>query len=440
MAGPSETLAKTLKMNQLETESGYIALSATDCHTGSSITNPEVIRVTKTNNLARGRRYGRQWFLKGLREELRDSAVMQRQLQKEFEIHSRLRHPSIVQVIGLENVDGLGLCIVEEWVDGITLHEALSHNKLKSSERRRIIRNLVEAVAYLHSQGVVHRDLKPSNIIIRDIGKEMIIIDFGLSDTSDYVELKGAAGTPGFVSPEQIKSGGADPADDIYSIGVIMKILTPHYSSIARRCMAPAGKRPADAGQLQKMILSHDRRPKIIMGLIGVLAVVAAIVFGVLRIHTLEQSAYDSAEKVSKLRTENSENLALIASLNDSLSLVRGYLDEVNDELARITDYEKLKKSIYSDGCRRIDDIMIRADRNVFSKISRGDLQSFNENLSSLLRMLEAAVDEYYRRQGKTSTLSKEDVESLRMNLYNYEALKLSEYQEKWLKGINIGT
>lgn len=96
-----------------ETESGYIGTPDIDRYTGSDIQDVEVIRLTKNNVIARGCRYGRQWFLKGLREELRDSYRMQRQLQKEFEIHSRLRHPSVVQVVGLENINGLGLCIVQ---------------------------------------------------------------------------------------------------------------------------------------------------------------------------------------------------------------------------------------------------------------------------------------------------------------------------------------
>lgn len=113
-------------MNKTEDiESRYVGVPREEGYAGSVMRDVEVIRVSKSNVIARGRRYGRLWFLKGLCEELRDSASMQRQLQKEFEVHSRLRHPSIVQAVGLENVEGLGLCIVQEWVDGVTLHQAL---------------------------------------------------------------------------------------------------------------------------------------------------------------------------------------------------------------------------------------------------------------------------------------------------------------------------
>lgn len=424
-----------------DSESGYLAAIDTDCGLVAEMRDVEILHISRTNVTARGRRYGRQWFLKGLREEFRDSAAMRRQLQKEFEIHSRLRHPSVVQVVGMEYVDGLGLCIVQEWVDGVTLHDALAKDKIKSSERRRIIRNLTETAAYLHSRGVVHRDLKPSNVMIRDIGKEVAVIDFGLADTSDYVEIKGAAGTPGFISPEQMKSGGADPADDVYSLGIIMKLMAHRaYSSIARRCVAPAGRRPADAGHLLKMIRRRDRRPKIIIAISAAIAAVVVFAFAARHIHSLEQSAYDSAGKVSALSAENTENLARIASLNDSLSMLKGNLDEANDELARITDYENLKKSIFSEGSRRIDDILVRADRNIFSKISQGDMLSFNDNLVSLMGKLRTAVEEHYQSCLKSASISREDIESIRTNLYNYEAIKLSEYQEKWLKRINPAT
>lgn len=422
----------------LESESGYLEGLDADCSLVSEMVDVEILHISKTNVTARGRRFGRQWFLKGLREELRNSAAMQRQLQKEFEIHSRLRHPSVVQVVGMEYVNGLGLCIIQEWVEGITLQEALTKQRIKSSERRWIIRNLTEAVAYLHSRGVVHRDLKPSNIMIRDIGKEVVVIDFGLADTSDYVEIKGAAGTPGFVSPEQMKSGGADPADDVYSLGVIMKLMAPRiYSSIVRRCIAPIGKRPTDAGHLLKLIRRQDRLPKVIIGIVAALAAVVVFALAALHIHSLEQSANDSAGKVSEMSAVNTANLTRIASLTDSLSMLKGNLDEANDELARISEYENLKKSMFREGSRSIDDILVRADRNIFSKIPEGDIRSFNTNISGLLEKLRVAVEEHYQTCLKSTSLSIEDIESIRTNLYNYEGIKLSEYQEKWLKRIN---
>lgn len=206
-----------------EQESGYIGMEESGCYIGSAMRDVEILHITATNIIARGRRYGRQWFIKGLREEFRDSTAMRRQLLKEFEIHSRLRHPSVVQVVGLEEIEGVGLCIVQEWVEGTTLREALRKGALNAHDRKQLMYRLTDTVASLHRSGVVHRDLKPSNVMIRNIGREIALIDFGLADTSDYMEWKQPAGTTGFISPEQLQSGGADPADDVYSLGVLMR-------------------------------------------------------------------------------------------------------------------------------------------------------------------------------------------------------------------------
>ena len=89
---------KPYRTDHNEAESGYLEPFETKGFINSTICDVEIIRITKTYVIARGRRYGRQWFLKGLREELRDSTIMQRRLMKEFEIHSRLWHPSVVHV------------------------------------------------------------------------------------------------------------------------------------------------------------------------------------------------------------------------------------------------------------------------------------------------------------------------------------------------------
>ena len=172
-----------LNMAPIETESGYIGETEGSCYVGNSMTDVEVIRVTAINVIARGRRYGRQWLLKGLREELRDSTAMHRQLIKEFEIHSRLLNPAVVQAIGMEEIKGLGTCIVEEWIEGKTLSELIRAGNLTKGDRRRLMRETINAVAYRHRKGIVHRDLKPANIMVRDAGGEAVLIDFGLADT-----------------------------------------------------------------------------------------------------------------------------------------------------------------------------------------------------------------------------------------------------------------
>lgn len=137
-------------MDFYNSESGYIAQEHPECYLGSAVHDVEIIRVTATNVLARGRRYGRQWFLKGLREDYRDSMAMRRRLFKEFELHSRLQHHNIVQAVGLEEIEGLGLCIIQEWLEGITLRDALRSGTLTSADILRVIRELTAAVAYLH--------------------------------------------------------------------------------------------------------------------------------------------------------------------------------------------------------------------------------------------------------------------------------------------------
>ena len=112
--------------------------------------------------LYRAKRYGRWYALKTLTEDaVRQSAYVQ-VLRKELEVLMLMQHPSVVQTIGLEDVNGIGPCIVMEYIDGETLDSILKREELPSlTVRRRMVDELCAAVAYVHSLGIVHRDLKP---------------------------------------------------------------------------------------------------------------------------------------------------------------------------------------------------------------------------------------------------------------------------------------
>ena len=212
------------------------------------------------NVLVRAKRFGQWWILKGLRSDLRQVPEYRFLLQKEFNILSRLQHPNVVKVEALEEVEGYGLCIVMEWIDGETLEEWLAHPRPRRA-RRRVARQLFEVMEFVHSQQVVHRDLKLSNIMITHNGGTLKLIDFGFSDTDNYTILKGPAGTSGYVSPEQQVGENPDVRNDIYSMGVILQKmrLGLSYRLVAKRCLRPLAKRFPNVAELSRYQRSLHR-------------------------------------------------------------------------------------------------------------------------------------------------------------------------------------
>lgn len=118
-----------------------------------------------------------------------------------------------------------------------TLKERMG-NKMLVRTQKRLMRQLLLALAEMRSKGVIHRDLKPDNIMLRRTGKgeeECVIIDFGLATLSDALPyLYFRCGTPGFLSPEIASLANKKEkqvcASDMFSMGCIFyKMLTSHY-------------------------------------------------------------------------------------------------------------------------------------------------------------------------------------------------------------------
>ncbi|MCI6856996.1 MAG: Kae1-associated serine/threonine protein kinase [Bacteroidales bacterium] len=180
----------------------------------SQFTDVTILSTSDVNVVAKAKRYGRWWLLKGLNKKVANQTAYMQRLRKELELLTQLEHPLLVTTIGLEKVDDIGYCIVMEYVEGTTLKEWLKEEQTRK-ERRRIAIQLAEAVDYIHSKGIVHRDLKPENIIVTQNGKNVKLIDFGLADTCSYAILKQPAGTPQYMSPEQMQMTVADVRNDI---------------------------------------------------------------------------------------------------------------------------------------------------------------------------------------------------------------------------------
>ena len=224
--------------------------------------------------LARARRYGRWYVLKALREEWRGNAVYEEWLYKEYSVGVSLDHPNIVRVESFEEVEGLGRCIVMEWVTGVTLGRWKAESGARKAE---VLRQLMDAVGYCHSHGIYHHDIKPSNVLVTPDGR-VKLIDFGLSDGPQYAAFKQPGGTDDFAAPEQCAGAGADHRADIYALGRMVQVLYPHrYRRAVRRALN------ADPGRRQPSVeaLRQSMRPRWCLGAVVLLLLAMATFFAV---------------------------------------------------------------------------------------------------------------------------------------------------------------
>ena len=331
-------------MNQYydSSTSGYLL----DSFEGISrqFTDVTILNTSKVNIVAKAKRYGRWWLLKGLNKQVANETAYIQRLRKELELLMQLEHHFVVSTVGLEIVEDLGNCIVMEYVEGTTLKEWL-REKHTYKDRKRIAIQLGEAVDYIHTKGIVHRDLKPENIIITKNGNNVKLTDFGLADSCSYAILKQPAGTPQYMSPEQMQTAVADVRNDIYSLGIVYSEMNLGYGfqHIIHRCLKPIELRYQNVSELRNAIRKQEKITAIFAwSAIVLLVVVAAfiIVTQTLRISELrQQMSHNKQEQIGIQET--------VSSLNDSLDrLTATHLELLQKQQAQEAERKRVDNAI----------------------------------------------------------------------------------------------
>ena len=315
-------------------QSGFEGVSAT-------FTDVEILRTSEYNVLARAKRYGKWWMLKGLNPEAADSMAHTQMLRKEFDTLMSMSNQGVVQAVSVEEVEGIGTCIVMEYVEGVTL-DVWAESHTSRAERLQIAGQLLNAVEYVHSCGIAHRDLKPSNIMVATNGGTLKIIDFGLADSDRNAILKQPAGTRRYMSPEQAAVAGADVRNDIYSIGVIMNGLNLGwcFKRIIGKCLRPIEERYQSIAELKKAMACFDKAKAVLRKAIYVkiiIAVSAATWFGT---DSIVKSA--SQEKIDSLQmvvATTRANIDLVkAHATAQIDSMRGVLKSTSASVKKMED------------------------------------------------------------------------------------------------------
>jgi len=159
--------------------------------------------------------------IKTVRPDIENPMYLER-LYREAQAIAQLQHPHIVTVFEAGETSGL-VYIAMEFLKGENLATTLDRGDLTFEGKIKALMQILDALQYAHSQGVIHRDIKPANIHRMPDGT-IKLLDFGLArmESAQSLTQTGAVmGTPYYASPEQLKAEAIDGRTDVYSTGVV---------------------------------------------------------------------------------------------------------------------------------------------------------------------------------------------------------------------------
>jgi serine/threonine protein kinase len=165
--------------------------------------------------------------------------------QREGVILARLTHPNIARLLDAGVTSEGQPYLVLELVDGKRIDQHCNDLRLDVTERLRLFRDVLAAVAHAHSHLVIHRDIKPNNILVAHDGT-VKLLDFGISKLQEECEEESPITmdgqhvlTPEYAAPEQVQGGPITTATDIYALGVLLfKLLAGRHPTAEDTCYA----------------------------------------------------------------------------------------------------------------------------------------------------------------------------------------------------------
>ncbi|XP_068598996.1 calcium/calmodulin-dependent protein kinase type 1D-like [Brachionichthys hirsutus] len=177
--------------------------------------------------MVREKKTGRMYALKCLKKK----HLAHSNLENEISVLRRIKHDNVVALEDFYETRTHYYLLMQLVSGGELFDRVLDRGVYTERDASTVIKQVLQAVSYLHENSVVHRDLKPENLLYfsTDENSKIMVSDFGLSKTLGHGVMSTACGTPGYVAPEVLARRPYSKAVDCWSIGVIAYILLCGY-------------------------------------------------------------------------------------------------------------------------------------------------------------------------------------------------------------------
>lgn len=210
------------------------------------------------------KKFGKWVMLKTLRPEYRDKPEYQQMLEKEFEIRYNLAHPNIVMINDLEDVPGLGRCIITDDVYGMSLRKLIDQGKVTQHHIDQLKYQLPAAIEYIHTNHIVHHPIKPERIIFTENIENLKLIDVGFDQKKNLTNV--------------------DVSDDIYNYGLVLRetldrsgIDDYQLRRVAVKCLHPNPERRYTSANALRLALDGKTSKQIYISVISFLLIMIGI-------------------------------------------------------------------------------------------------------------------------------------------------------------------
>lgn len=211
--------------------------------------------------------FGREVALKIMAPSLAKEPDFANRFLREARTMANLSHPYIIMVHDVGSAGGLHYYAMALHKGG-DLTQRIRNGGVTVQEALRITKQVADALAYAHEQGIVHRDIKPDNVLFRERDDAAILTDFGIAkslnnDENQLTQAGSTVGTPKYMSPEQARGQRVDGRADLYSLGcVLYEMLTgqpPYLAEEAvtlaiKHIQAPIPRLPGELSRLQPLL------------------------------------------------------------------------------------------------------------------------------------------------------------------------------------------